>query len=108
MNKDNLKKSIDYEAPTDLDNKTLTRGEILTKGKVFLNGEELQDIDLASGISREYNSKTAIKTFYEKHTTAIVLLGGGVVLLFVIRTINRRKRIRERIRRLRINKIINK
>jgi len=105
---DNLKKSIEYKAPTDLANKTLIRGEILTKGQVFLNGEELQDIDLASGISREYNSETAVKTFYEKHTTAIVLLGGGVLLLFIIRTINRRKRLRERIRRLRINKIINK
>ncbi|PRR82389.1 D-alanyl-D-alanine carboxypeptidase family protein [Clostridium vincentii] len=105
---DTLDKSVDYEAPTDLDNKSLTRGEILTKGKVILNGEEIQDIELASGISRDSNAKMTLASFFENYTTIIVLLGGGIVILFVIKTINRRKRIRERIRRSRINQILNK
>ena len=79
--KDNLKQSVDYDQPGDLNNKSLTRGEILTKGKVLLDGQELEDIELASGISKEYNTKIAIKDFYENHTTAIFVLGGGVILI---------------------------
>jgi len=106
--KDNLEKTINYTQPTDLNNKALTRGETLTTGKVFLNGENLEDIDLASGISREYNTKIAIKAFYKNHTTAIFLLGGGFILVFLIRFMNKQRRLREKIRRSKLDKIINK
>lgn len=105
---DALSKSIDYDVPDNLDSRALTRGEILTEGTVLLNGEEFEDIEIASGISREYTPKTAIKSFFDKNTNPIFLLGGGLVILFIITTINRRKRLRQRIRKLKINKIINK
>jgi len=105
---DNLKKSISYEAPDNLNNKALIRGQILTKGKVFIDGEEIEEIDLASGISKEYNAKIALNDFYEKHTTAIFLLGGGVFILFIVSTMKRRKKLHERIRKSKLNKIINK
>lgn len=74
--------------------KTFKRGDILTTAKVMVNGEEVETIDLASGISREYTSpvevvaKSASSMFFYVKIIAFIL---AIIVIYLLLT--RKKRI---------------
>lgn len=59
-NDENLDSKLEFTNPKGYDKKSFKRGEMLTKAKVIVNGEEVENIDLASGISRDYKSSIEI------------------------------------------------
>ncbi|WP_143315586.1 D-alanyl-D-alanine carboxypeptidase family protein [Clostridium sp. HBUAS56017] len=106
--KNNLKASIDYSDPIGLEKETFNRGNVLTIAKVLVNGTEFTELDLVSGIDREFNSKKAIDNFYDENSTKIKVAITAVLLLIIFIFINKKKQIVRKRRKSRINRIINR
>ena len=93
-NDENLDSKLEFTNPKGYDKKSFKRGEMLTKAKVIVNGEEVENIDLASGISRDYKSSIEIfsksassLTFYIKIIVAII------IIIFIYLLLTRKKRL---------------
>lgn len=91
---ENLDSKLEFTNPKGCDKKSFKRGEILTKAKVIVNGEEVETIDLASGISRDYKSTIEIVSksvssiaFYLKIIVAIL------IVIFIYLLLTRKKRL---------------
>ena len=94
--KNKIEKNIKYTDPTDLDSRSITRGEILTTGTVLINDKEIGTINLASGITREYNLEVRLQSFYDEHTDLILL---GALLILILFVLILRKKIRNKKRK---------
>ena len=102
--KTNLNASLQYETPTNLTRKAFNRGDILTTAKVMIDGKEIDSMDLASGITREYDSALAINSFFEDNKTNI----GLSILLLLFFILYLRNRRRKRIRKLKFQQKLQK
>ncbi|MDD6794008.1 MAG: D-alanyl-D-alanine carboxypeptidase [Clostridiaceae bacterium] len=93
---DKYKASIDYDKPENLSNKTIKRGDVLAEGTVTLNGEEIEKINLVSGITREYDKTISFKDFYNRNSKVINTLGIFILALLAIRisSLKKQKKIR--------------
>ncbi|MGG7176760.1 serine hydrolase [Clostridium paraputrificum] len=92
-----LNVSLEYETPTNLATKAFNRGDILTTAKVLIDGKEVDSINLASGITREYTSTLAINSFFEDNKTNIgIFIFLFLLFILYIRSHNRKKRRRRK------------
>ena len=91
---ENVDSKLEFTNPKGYDKKSFKRGDILTTAKVMVNGEEVETIDLASGISREYTSpvevvtKSASSMFFYVKIVAFIL-----VIIFIYLLLTRKKRL---------------
>lgn len=90
----NVASKLDFSTPKGYDKKSFKRGDILTTAKVMVNGKEVETVDLASGISREYTSpvevvtKSASSMFFYVKIIAFIL-----VLIIIYLLLTRKKRL---------------
>lgn len=94
---ENVNYKLDYNIATDYNKKSLNRGDKIVNAKVLINGKEIGNVTLASGISREYKSaiekitepEESINIIYTvlKITLAILL----VILIYLVLTRKQRK-----------------
>lgn len=91
---ENVDSKLEFTNPKGYDKKSFKRGDILTTAKVMVNGEEVETIDLASGISREYTSpvevvaKSASSMFFYIKIIAFIL---AIIVVYLLLT--RKKRL---------------
>lgn len=96
-NSDNINPTLDYKLPRRIKKKSLKKGDIITSAKVIVDGKTISEVNLLSGIDREYNFKTAISEMIANNSfkikcISIVIL---IIILIIIRIIivrNRRKK----------------
>lgn len=100
--KSNLKPTLKYDIPSDLDLKSITKGDVITTADVIVDGQSIHKLDLLSGVDREPPIKEIISSSifddYSKY-----LIGSAIAIVFLaILRINyvRHKRIRK-IRKIR-------
>lgn len=90
----NVASKLEFSTPKGYDKKSFKRGDILTTAKVMVNGKEVETVDLASGISREYTSpvevvtKSASSMFFYVKIIAFIL-----VLIIIYLLLTRKKRL---------------
>jgi D-alanyl-D-alanine carboxypeptidase len=106
--KDNLNVSVNYNTPDELETKEISRGDILTTGKVLVNGTEITDLDLTSGIDREYDTKTAYEDFYSNNSSKIKIAISLVVLFIIFTVLIKKRRIIRGKGKSKQNKFINR
>ncbi|CUP34222.1 D-alanyl-D-alanine carboxypeptidase [Clostridium baratii] len=75
-----VKPTINYDLPKNIDKMTISKGEDLTKGTILFNGNEIEQVNLVSGGSREYSSKVAITEFLQRNSILVI----GITILFII------------------------
>lgn len=75
-----VKATINYDLPKNIDKMTISKGEDLTKGTILFNGNEIEQVNLVSGGSREYSSKVAITEFLQRNSILVI----GITILFII------------------------
>lgn len=94
-----ISKTVEYE-DKDFSTTTIKEGDVLFSGSLLVNGEKFADIDLASGIDREYTTQVKIDQAVTKITSSKLfipsIIGGIVIIifiiLFIIRKINYNRR----------------
>lgn len=96
-NSDNINPTLDYKLPRRIKKKSLKKGDIITSAKVIVDGKTVSEVNLLSGIDREYNFKTAISEMISNNSFKIkcILIVILIIILIIIRIIivrNRRKK----------------
>lgn len=103
--KANLKPTLKYDIPTDLDFKSIAKGDIITTADVIIDGQSVHKLELLSGVDREPPLKEVISNdIFDNYSKYLIGSSIAIVFLAILR-INyvRRKRIRK-IRKLKIQK----
>lgn len=91
---ENVDSKLEFDTPAGYDKKSFDRGDILTTAKVLVKGKEIETIDLASGISKEY--KSPVEVVSESASSAftyvkIILIIAAAVIIYLLAT--RKKRL---------------
>jgi D-alanyl-D-alanine carboxypeptidase len=104
-------KNIDYIVPkgkentissdikiddTDLSKKSFNKDDTILKGTVYVNDKEYMTVDLATGVSRSYESPISIKSLSQKSNIPIYI-GFSVSILAVL--VGSRKFIKSKLRK---------
>lgn len=88
-----LTKTVEYPEK-DLSTTSIKKGEILFNGSLIVNGQKFTDVDLVSGIDREYTTEVKIDQAVNKLLSNKFFIGGiigGILLIiFIIFLIIRR------------------
>ena len=93
--KNSLQPTLKYDNPIDLDTKSFNRGDTIATAKVFVNGNEITTVDLSSGITHDYDIKSAIKHSISnnKFRINLLIIIPIVLLLFLrIRYLNAKRK----------------
>lgn len=92
----NTNYKLDYNISTDYNNKSISRGDEIVNSKVLLNGKEIGNVTLVSGISREHKSVieniTAVKDNSDFISKALKVTLVFLVLVFIYLVLTREKR----------------
>lgn len=96
-NSDSIKPTLDYKLPRMIKKKSLKKGDVITSAKVIVDGKTISEVNLLSGIDREYNFKIAISELIANNSFKIICISIFIVIiiLIIIRIIivkNRRKK----------------
>lgn len=93
--------SVEYDNK-DLTTTSIKEGDILFDASLLINGNKVSDIELASGIDREYTTEVMIKNTIKKITsskyfilgiiTIVIIIILFLILISVIRNKRRRKK----------------
>ncbi|MDS0528386.1 D-alanyl-D-alanine carboxypeptidase [Clostridium sp. SHJSY1] len=94
--KDKLNVSVDYEIPDDIQNKQINIGDVITSGKVIVNGTEISNVDLKSGIDREATTPVKINNFFNKYDLQIKVIVTLIILSLIIFLLVKRKKFSKR------------
>lgn len=89
--KDNLDVSIDYEVPDGIEKKQINVGDILCSGKVMVNGTEISNLDIVSGVDREASSLNELNNLSSKYNSQIKVIVTLIILSLIIFLFNKRK-----------------
>lgn len=79
-----IKPTINYDLPKNIDKMTISKGEDLTKGTILFNGNEIEQVNLVSGGSREYSSKVAITEFLQRNSILVICITILVIICILI------------------------
>lgn len=94
-----IEKTVEYE-DKDFSTTSIKEGDILFNGSLLINGEKFIDIELASGIDREYTTQVKINQAVNKVTSnklfIIVVIAVIIILIFLLLLIIRRRRYNKR------------
>ncbi len=100
-NKDKLNTYIKFE-DKNLNRSSFNKGDVILKGTVYLNDEELCKLDLYAGISRNYSIKEEFDSFINKNQKNLIIGASalGVTLLVILTLIIENKKKKKRQKRL--------
>jgi D-alanyl-D-alanine carboxypeptidase len=93
-----IEKSVEYENK-DFSTTSIKEGDILFNGSLIINGQKFTDIELASGIDREYTTEVKIEQTIDKIISNKLFIPGIIGLIILIFLV-----ISIIIRRIRYNK----
>ena len=82
----NLKPTLEYTLPKNIKRSSFKKGDVITKANVILNGQVISEVNLLSGIDRDYNLKEEISNNCFK-ITCIVIVFILLIILIIIRII---------------------
>lgn len=97
-NLNSLNPTLDYNLPSDINKISLKKGSVITTAKVMVDGKVISEVNLLSGIDRDYNFKTAISEIITNNSfkiACIVIVFTLLIILIIIRIIivkNRRRK----------------
>ncbi|MBM7836153.1 D-alanyl-D-alanine carboxypeptidase family protein [Clostridium sardiniense] len=95
-NLDGINPTLDYKLPRMIKKKSLKKGDVITTAKVIVNGKAVSEVNLLSGIDREYSFKIAISEMITNNLFNIIGISLVIlIILIIIRIIivrNRRKK----------------
>lgn len=69
---------------TDISKQPIAKGDILFKGKILLDGEEIDDITLVSGADREFSNEIARKEAFQEFKNNKPLFYGSIIIVLLI------------------------
>ncbi len=100
-NKDKLNTYIKFE-DKNLNRSSFNKGDVILKGTVYLNDEELCKLDLYAGISKNYSIKEEFDSFINKNQKNLIIGASalGVTLLVILTLIIENKKKKKRQKRL--------
>ncbi|NFT92351.1 D-alanyl-D-alanine carboxypeptidase [Clostridium botulinum] len=100
-NKNKLNTYIKFE-DKNLNRSSFNKGDVILKGTVYLNDEELCKLDLYAGISRNYSIKEEFDSFINKNQKNLIIGASalGVTLLVILTLIIENKKKKKRQKRL--------
>lgn len=79
----NVQKTISY-VDTDLSKSTITKGEVLFNAVLSINGEELCNVDVESGIDREYTMQVNVEQTMDSLFSNKLFIGFLMILALII------------------------
>lgn len=107
--KNNLKPEFKFEVPAKITSKSsISRGQSITKCSVKINNKEYNTIDLVSGINLNTDKKNNSSDIISNNKNEIVIICSILGVAFVLRLISVKRRRRKRLRKAKLNQIINK
>lgn len=102
--KPQLKFSLDYAVPENLDKKTFKQGDMLTNAKVIVNNQEFECINLNSGIDHEHSSAIDLNNITNPNDYTEVKVAALIAIIVLLLFIINKKRRNRSIRKAQINK----
>lgn len=96
-NLDGIKPTLDYKLPRMIKKKSLKKGDVITTAKVIIDGKTVSEVNLLSGIDREYNFKIAVSEMITNNLFKVICISMVIlIILIIIRIIIVRNRRRKR------------
>lgn len=80
----NLKPTLEYNLPKNIKRLSFKKGDVITKANVMLNGQVIAEVNLLSGIDRDYNFKEEISQIITNNSFKIICIAIGFTLLIIL------------------------
>lgn len=83
-NINDIKPTLEYTLPAKIKRLSFKKGDVVTKAKVIVDGQVISEVNLLSGIDRDYNFKTEISQIITDNSFKITCIVIGFTLLIIL------------------------